>query len=97
MFLEEEGYSVSKFGSVEEIENKLNKVDLSDADILFLDLNLPGKNGISFLNDLALEFAPKLTIISTGDPVDSEDLPSGLKIKIIRKPYHPQDILSLIK
>lgn len=96
MFLEEEGYTVSKYGSVEEIESVLNKVDLSDIDVLFLDLNLPGKNGIQFIRELAEEFTPKLTIISSGDPVEARDLPSGKMIKVILKPYNPQNILDLI-
>lgn len=96
MFLEEEGYIVSTFGSIEELENKLNKVDLSNVDLLFLDLNLPGKNGMPFLRELAVEFAPKLTIISSGDPVNSEELPTGKVIRVILKPFNPQDILNII-
>lgn len=81
----------------------LDLQSLSQVDLIFLDLNMPGKDGIEIINDLSqVKYAGKLVLISGFDAWllnTAEDIAKDHQLKVVghfEKPFQMDEIEKLL-
>jgi CheY-like chemotaxis protein len=63
-------------------------------DVLILDIVMPGLDGHQLLKELGPSAPP--VIISTGDRVDPCDFQTGKIVRVLSKPFQPEDLIEAI-
>lgn len=93
--LEMEGFSVFPWDLGTDV---LEKMESIDPDVVVMDVNLNGLNGIDVLRDLraAQKFQGVRVIMSSGMNYQEECVREGAN-GFLLKPYMPDDLISLIR
>lgn len=94
--LEFKGYRIIAYGSGEEI---LENIDALNADLVLLDHQLPGVNGIDVLLKIK-EIKPDIPVALVTASCQKETFESarnGGAMRIIAKPYSPADMLKAVE
>jgi excisionase family DNA binding protein len=93
--VESEGYTVS---GVESGEAALEEIKIQHFDLIFLDLKLPGMNGVEILETIKERDKDAVVVLVTG----FADEPMALKamalgpLLLIRKPFREKDIIEVL-
>lgn len=94
-YLRREGFAVT---GVEDGEQMFRRLDESAADIIILDLMLPGEDGLSLARRLRKRFSTPIIILSArGDDIDRI---VGLEVgadDYLPKPFNPRELLARIR
>jgi ribonuclease P protein subunit RPR2 len=65
-------------------------------EVVILDVSLPGKDGLSFSRDLKRSSRPPHVILLTGAELDAEALRGSGADAVLRKPFSPVELLTLV-
>lgn len=90
-YFENEGYRVSETDRGEDL---LEKVKTDEVDLVLLDINLPGKDGLTLTRELRAE--SKVGIILVTSKGDEIDRIVGLELgadDYVTKPFNPRELL----
>lgn len=95
-FLEQEGYRV-----IEELsgDNAIATVELERIDLVILDKEMPGMNGLDFLSFLRHRFpqTPVIFITAFGGPHVAEEAIRRGAARYLEKPFRVTDLLSAVR
>lgn len=94
-YFEGEGYRVSLAGDGREMRNRLDK---APADIVLLDLGLPGEDGLSLARELRAHSDVPIIMLTGRD--DVVDRVVGLEIgadDYVTKPFHLREVLARVR
>ena len=94
-FLNEKSFLVNTAGSAEEAQKKIAIIKF---DLIILDIMMPGKSGLEFLNEnKSFIDTPVILLTAKGEPKERvEGLESGAD-DYLPKPFEPQELLLRIK
>ena len=94
-FLNEKSFLVNTANSAEEAQKK---IEIIKFDLIILDIMMPGKSGLEFLNEnKTLIDTPVILLTAKGEPKERvEGLESGAD-DYLPKPFEPQELLLRIK
>ena len=94
-FLNEKSYLVNTASTAEEAKKK---TDIVKFDLIILDIMMPGKSGLEFLNEnKSFIDTPIILLTAKGEPKERvEGLESGAD-DYLPKPFEPQELLLRIK
>jgi len=94
-FLNEKSFLVNTASSAEEAQKKITIVKF---DLIILDIMMPGKSGLEFLNEnKSFIDTPVILLTAKGEPKERvEGLESGAD-DYLPKPFEPQELLLRIK
>ena len=94
--LQREGLHVETAGSA---EDGVRRVESRSFDIVFLDLNLPGADGLSMLGKLRRGTPPADVVILTGYGTVANTVEAMRKgaADVIEKPFGPDRILAVVR
>ena len=94
-FLNEKSFLVNTASSAEEAQKKIAIIRF---DLIILDIMMPGKSGLEFLNDnKSFIDTPVILLTAKGEPKERvEGLESGAD-DYLPKPFEPQELLLRIK
>lgn len=90
-YFEKEGYQVSE---TEKADDVVNRVDEHKVDLVLLDINLPGKDGLTLTRELRA--ASRVGIILVTSKGDEIDRIVGLELgadDYVTKPFNPRELL----
>lgn len=90
-YFEKEGYQVSE---TEKADDVVNRVDEHKIDLVLLDINLPGKDGLTLTRELRA--ASRVGIILVTSKGDEIDRIVGLELgadDYVTKPFNPRELL----
>jgi response regulator RpfG family c-di-GMP phosphodiesterase len=65
-------------------------------EVVILDVSLPGKDGLSYCRELKGSSSAPRVILLTGADLDGEGLGSGGADAVLRKPFSPFELLTLV-
>ena len=94
--IEEEGYSVSIAGSAEQAFSALEQFDF---DVLFMDVQLPGMDGINAMTKILASKPATRIVVMSGYKIQTllqEALSRGA-VSILQKPFSVEQALNLIR
>lgn len=94
-YLQNEGYTVESFGSVEELSQRLES---GYPDMLILDIVLPGKNGLQFCQEIRKRSGIPVIFISARRK--ALDRIIGLEIggdDYLPKPFSPRELIARVR
>ena len=96
--LEPAGYAVEEFGAA---ETALHKIRTDPPDLVFLDLNLPDRNGHEVLEEIRAEPATRLlpVIMLTGLATTAEKIRAHREgvTDFVAKPFSPEELLPRVR
>ncbi len=94
-FLNEKSFLVNTASTAEEAQKKISIIKF---DLIILDIMMPGKSGLEFLNEnKTLIDTPVILLTAKGEPKERiEGLESGAD-DYLPKPFEPQELLLRIK
>ena len=94
-FLNEKNFLVNTASSAEEAQKKISIIKF---DLIILDIMMPGKSGLEFLNEnKSFIDTPVILLTAKGEPKERvEGLESGAD-DYLPKPFEPQELLLRIK
>ena len=94
-FLNEKSFLVNTASSAEEAQKK---IEIIKFDLIILDIMMPGKSGLEFLNEnKSFIDTPVILLTAKGEPKERvEGLESGAD-DYLPKPFEPQELLLRIK
>ena len=94
-FLNEKSFLVNTASSAEEAQKKISIIKF---DLIILDIMMPGKSGLEFLNEnKSFIDTPVILLTAKGEPKERvEGLESGAD-DYLPKPFEPQELLLRIK
>ena len=94
-FLNEKNFLVNTASSAEEAQKKIAIIKF---DLIILDIMMPGKSGLEFLNEnKSFIDTPVILLTAKGEPKERvEGLESGAD-DYLPKPFEPQELLLIIK
>ena len=94
-FLNEKSFLVNTANSAEEAQKK---IEIIKFDLIILDIMMPGKSGLEFLNEnKSFIDTPVILLTAKGEPKERvEGLESGAD-DYLPKPFEPQELLLRIK
>ena len=94
-FLNEKNFLVNTASSAEEAQKKISIIKF---DLIILDIMMPGKSGVEFLNEnKSFIDTPVILLTAKGEPKERvEGLESGAD-DYLPKPFEPQELLLIIK
>ena len=94
-FLNEKSFLVNTASSAEEAQKKIAIIKF---DLIILDIMMPGKSGLEFLNEnKSFIDTPVILLTAKGEPKERvEGLESGAD-DYLPKPFEPQELLLRIK
>ncbi|OPX55113.1 DNA-binding response regulator, OmpR family, contains REC and winged-helix (wHTH) domain [Oceanospirillum multiglobuliferum] len=90
-YLQKEGYKVSETAQA---DNLVQQVQAQQIDLVLLDINLPGKDGLTLTRELRAH--SKVGIILVTSKVDEIDKIVGLELgadDYVTKPFNPRELL----
>lgn len=92
---EKEGFKVS---TAENAENVVTRLEEDDIDVCLIDINLPGKDGLTLTRELRTTSDIGIILVTgKDDPVDKiVGLESGAD-DYVTKPFDPRELLSRVK
>lgn len=95
LYLEKDGINVTIAGTAEEGLDLLNS---DPADLVVLDINLPGMDGFEFLREFRMRSATPIIIVSAREA--DEDIVMGLGMgadEFVTKPFAPKVLVARIR
>lgn len=96
VILEMEGHDVTVAGSGEEA---LEKFSAGEFDLSFLDLKLPGMNGVEVLAEMRRRRPGSRAVLMTGYRVEqliAQAIGEGA-LRVLRKPFEIEEVLTLVR
>lgn len=96
VILEMEGHEVTVAGSGEEA---LEKFSAGEFDLSFLDLKLPGMNGVEVLAEMRRRRPGSRAVLMTGYRVEqliAQAIDEGA-LRVLRKPFEIEEVLTLVR
>ncbi len=95
--LREDGFEVMAASSAEEADRQIKKA--GGADLVVLDVKLPGKSGLDMLRELRdAGFTGRAVVMTAFDNPDSERVCRALSVDhYLRKPFDLQKLLDLVR
>ena len=96
VILEMEGHEVTVAGSGEEA---LEKFSAGEFDLSFLDLKLPGMNGVEVLAEMRRRRPGSRAVLMTGYRVEqliAQAIGEGA-LRVLRKPFEIEEVLTLVR
>ncbi len=94
-YFESENYCVEEAANGEEMRARLQSRDF---DVILLDINFPGENGIDLAQEVRLKFGTPIIIVSGKGDVTDKVL--GLELgaeDYITKPFHLREVLARVR
>jgi len=90
-----EGYHVVSLGSIEPEDTVLSQLIEQKPDLVFLDVNIHGRNTFTFVRKLRSKREQVRVLMSSGMPLESESIDVGAD-GFLLKPFMPDEILSKV-
>ncbi|MAD44070.1 MAG: two-component system response regulator TorR [Oceanospirillaceae bacterium] len=90
-YFQKEGYKVSE---TEQADDLVSRVEAEQIDLVLLDINLPGKDGLTLTRELRA--ASRVGVILVTSKVDEIDRIVGLELgadDYVTKPFNPRELL----
>ncbi len=94
-FLRMEGYHVVSLGSIEPEDTVLSQLIEQKPDLVFLDVNIHGRNTFTFVRKLRSKREQVRVLMSSGMPLESESIDVGAD-GFLLKPFMPDELLSKV-
>ncbi|RCK75485.1 MAG: Two-component system response regulator OmpR [Anaerolineae bacterium] len=90
-----EGYHVVSLGSIEPEDTVLSQLIEQKPDLVFLDVNIHGRNTFTFVRKLRSKREQVRVLMSSGMPLESESIDVGAD-GFLLKPFMPDELLSKV-
>lgn len=88
-----EGYQVVSLGSIEPEEAVLTQLIDQQPDVVFLDVNMHGRDTFAFVRKLRSKKEGIRVLMSSGMPLETESINVGAD-GFLMKPFMPDELLS---
>ncbi len=88
-----EGYQVVSLGSIEPEEAVLTQLIDQQPDVVFLDVNMHGRDTFAFLRKLRSKKEGIRVLMSSGMPLETESINVGAD-GFLMKPFMPNELLT---
>ncbi len=90
-----EGYQVVSLGSIEPEDTVLNQLIEQKPDLVFLDVNIHGRDTFTFVRKLRSSREGIRVLMSSGMPLESESITVGAD-GFLMKPFMPDELLEKV-
>jgi DNA-binding response OmpR family regulator len=87
-----EGYQVVSLGSIEPEDTVLSQLIEQKPDLVFLDVNIHGRDTFTFVRKLRSKREAIRVLMSSGMPLESESINVGAD-DFLMKPFMPDELL----
>lgn len=91
-----EGYQVVSLGSIEPEEIVLSQLIEQKPDLIFLDVNIHGRDTFTFVRRLRSSQEGIRVLMSSGMPLESESIDVGAD-GFLMKPFMPDELLGKVQ
>ncbi|MFN3309815.1 MAG: response regulator transcription factor [Anaerolineales bacterium] len=91
--LQMEGYQVVSLGSIEPEDTVLTQLIDQQPDVVFLDVNMHGRDTFAFLRKLRSKKEGIRVLMSSGMPLETESINVGAD-GFLMKPFMPDELLT---
>ncbi len=90
-----EGFQVVSLGSIEPEDTVLNQLIEQKPDLVFLDVNIHGRDTFTFVRKLRSSKEGIRVLMSSGMPLESESITVGAD-GFLMKPFMPDELLEKV-
>lgn len=91
-----EGYHVVSLGSIEPEDTVLSQLIEQEPDLVFLDVNIHGRDTFTFVRKLRSKREAIRVLMSSGMPLESESIKVGAD-GFLMKPFMPDELLNKVQ